>query len=295
MIERRTIQRTVELPGTGLFTGKPAVVRLHPRPGGGGITLRRGDAGLPEAQRSPIPANVAHVQQLPGLPGRNTVVGLSPQGPHVITTEHVLSALAGMGITDCDIEITGPEVPMFDGSAAIFTALVLQAGHEVLPGHVDPLRIREVVRVEGQGGAWIEARPREIAGCSYAYNLDYTGMKGAESFAPQFAKWEGDSLRYIVDVAPARTFCLVPEAMALRQAGLFQHVGPSDMLVLDPSGAPVENTLRFADEPARHKLLDLIGDLALVGRPIQADITASKAGHALNHEMARKLLAAAIP
>ncbi|MCG3124804.1 MAG: UDP-3-O-acyl-N-acetylglucosamine deacetylase [Phycisphaerales bacterium] len=293
MSSRLTIRREVELSGTGLFTAKPARVRLCPARDHG-ISLRRIDANLPEAMRAALPARVSNVQAMPGLPGRNTVLGPAPSAPLFITTEHVLSSLAGLGVTDCLIELDGQELPMFDGSASAFVEAIQSAGLEEIVGRADPLRITEAVRVEGPGGASIVAQPRSTPGCSFSYTLDYAGTAGGEHIPRQTATWDGSAASYTAGVAPARTFCLAHEAVALRQAGLFLHVTPREMLVLDAAGRPVENTLRFSDEPARHKLLDLIGDLALVGRPIQADITATRAGHALNQEMARRLVAASV-
>ncbi len=278
------------MPGTGLFTAKPAVVRLRPQREPRGIVFATTGPDAPGGRASEVPARIAHLQQVPGLPGRNTVLGGSPAGPFVITTEHILSALTGMGITDCLVELEGMEVPILDGSARVFADLIAHNGAQELGGSLEPIVLGRPLRVEGPGGASIAASPRSQPGCSYTYRLDYSGTPGAEHFQPQSARWDGGEDVYRSQVAPARTFCLVPEALALRKAGLFQHVSPQDMLVLDASGRPVDSTLRFEDEPARHKLLDLIGDMALVGRPIQADITAHRAGHALNHAMCRMII-----
>lgn len=292
MHTRATVGSSIELTGVGLFTAKPALLRILPRPEGGGLAFRCRAPGV--ATPIDIDASVSSLIQLPGLPGRNTVLGKSVQGPMAITTEHVLSACVGLGVTDAVLELEGPEVPMFDGSALPFAEAILRAGVVPLESVLEPLSITATVEVRGPGGARLTATPRSDPGCSYAYTLEYAGMPGAEKFALQTAEWDGTPEQYLRDVAPARTFCLVPEAMALRQAGLFLHVTPREMLVLNLDGSPVENTLRFPTEPARHKLLDLIGDLALVGRPIQADITAVRGGHALNHELARELLQAAV-
>jgi UDP-3-O-acyl N-acetylglucosamine deacetylase len=309
MIPRRTIASSVELSGAGLFTAKPAKLRLRPLPAGigRGIVFRRAEPAESASGSSPgeaasvdIPARIERLAALPGLPGRNTVLAAAPRGPFVVTTEHVLSALAGLGVTDCLIELVGDEVPMFDGSASPFTDAILRAG--VVERSVQsadeiaastPITLAEPIKVEGPHGSRIVLSPRSSPGASFSYTLDYTGVPGAEGIVLQTARWGGDSRSYMGEIAPARTFCLVPEATAMREAGLMRHVTPRDMLVLDSHGVPVENELRFDDEPARHKLLDLIGDLALVGRPIQADIAAFKSGHALNHEAARRLLAIA--
>lgn len=289
-MERLTLDSPVECTGVGLFTAKPAKVTLSPATGPTGLRMRRSDDGVPEAGRAWFEVDVKNVQQMPNLPGRNTVLGVG--GPLAITTEHILSALVGLGITDCDIELDGPEFPMFDGSSADFVDAIDDVGTLGMEIDIKPLTITAPVTVSS-GNATITATPRTKPGCTFTYKLDYTGMPGAGSIRPQSATWDGSPEVYREEIAPARTFCLVHEAQAMRQAGLFLHVTPEDMLVLDSNGRPVDNELHFDDEPARHKLLDLIGDLALVGRPIQADIVATRAGHALNQEMAKALIAAA--
>src|SRR5690606_8732256 len=138
-----------------------------------------------------------------------------------------------------------------------------------------------------RGEASITALPRQTSGWSVRYELDY-GPGGP--MLPQAAVWDGTAAMYTREIAPARTFCTDREAEAMRRAGLFANLSPREMLVIGPDG-PIENTCRFENEPARHKLLDVIGDLSLVGRPIQADIVARRSGHALNHELARLLAA----
>lgn len=290
MMERLTLDGPVECAGVGLFTAKPAKVTLLPATGPTGFRIRRTDAGVPEAARAWFEVHAKNLQPMPNLPGRNTVLGVG--GAVAITTEHVLSALAGLRITDCDIELEGPEFPMFDGSSADYVDAIDDVGTLGMEIEVAPLTITAPVTVRS-GNATITATPRTKPGCTFTYELDYSGVQGAEGIRPQSAVWDGTPEAYRDEIAPARTYCLIHEAQALRQAGLFRHVTPEDMLVLDRSGKPVDNELHFDDEPARHKLLDLIGDLVLVGRPIQADIVATRAGHALNHEMAKALLSAA--
>ena len=154
-----------------------------------------------------------------------------------------------------------------------------------LDAPIEPITPSRPLRVESEdAGASITIEPSDTP--SYTYTLDY----GPDSpIAPATAHWAGDPDRFEHEIAPARTFCLEREAQAMRQLGLFEHLSPQDMLVFGPRG-PIDNTLRFPDEPARHKLLDLIGDLALAGRPIRAKITAVRSGHALNHAAARALL-----
>ena len=280
----RTVATRASVTGVGLFTAKPVTLTFIPAAAGDGVRFRRTDLpGRPE-----IAAVAANAVTDPGVLGmrlprplRNTVLAVGQAA--VVTTEHVLSALVGVGITDCTIELDAAEAPIADGSAAPFAGALLAAGLVDLPAHAQPVALDREITVEGPGGARITARPSPAP--RLTYHLDYG--PGAP-ISPQSASWSPDD-DYAALVAPARTFCLQEEAVALRAAGLFTHLSTRDMLVIGPAG-PVENTLRFPDEPARHKLLDLIGDVALVGRPILADITASRSGHALNLALALALL-----
>ncbi len=277
-IPRRTLAAPASIPGRGLFTGKACTFTIAPAGPGSGIVLRR--AG------GTIPATIAHLAPQPaGMPARNTIIA-GPAGPF-ITTEHALSALVGLGVTDAVLDLDAPEFPIGDGSAAFIVQAVLRAGLRELPGTIAPMTLTREITVEGAGSR-ITARPRSAPGCSYTYELDY----GPDTPIPaQRASFEllPRSTDYAQAVAPARTFCLQAEAEQMRAAGLFEGLSPRDLLVIGPDG-PIDNAYRFENEPARHKLLDLIGDLALVGRPIQADITATRAGHALNHQLARALV-----
>lgn len=281
MTARRTLAGPASVSGRGLFTGAPASVRMTPAPAGNGVSMRRADiAGAPA-----FPATIASLAQGPAaLPGRNTCLG--PQGAPIMTVEHVLSALSACGITDALIEVAGPEVPILDGSAAPFVEAILAAGTRALDGNAEPLTLSRPVRVEGPGGASITATPGARA--ELVYELDYGS---GSPIARQTAAFEPGVTDYAHAIAPARTFCLEAEARAMRDAGLFTHLGPRDMLVIGPAG-PIENAYRLPEEPARHKLLDLIGDLSLVGRPVRARIVAVRSGHALAHAMCRALLAA---
>lgn len=288
----RTLSRSAEFQGTGLFTAAKASFSVHPAPVGSGITFHRQDP--PHA--GTIAATVAHVA-LPGvgplakLPSRNTVL-LSPPACFVATIEHIMSALAGLGIPDASISISGPEVPILDGSAIEFVNALLAAS-SATGTRPAPITISAPVSVSDGKGGTITATPRATPGTGYEYRLDYGP---AFPTLTQAAAWDSAPADaadvYAREIAPARTFCLLPEAQALRAAGLFAHVGPSEMLVIGPDGSPIENAFRFPNEPARHKLLDLIGDVGLLGRPLQADIVSIRGGHALTHELCRAVLAA---
>jgi UDP-3-O-acyl N-acetylglucosamine deacetylase len=286
MPTRQTLAQPVEIAGTGLFTGRPVVLRIAPTAAGTGVTFARAGA------EAPISAHIASLApQPPGIPARNTSLAAAP-GATILTVEHLLSALVGLNITDALIEVDGPEIPIGDGSAAIFVEALARAGTRLLESQIEPLTIDREIVVES-GGSRITARPRATPGCRYTFELDYgPGPIGAQTATFEMDSTEGSAARYTAEIAPARTFCLQAEAEAMRAMGLFTSLTPRDMLVFGPEG-PIENTLRFTNEPARHKLLDLIGDLALTARPLQMDITATRAGHALNHAMARALLEAA--
>ncbi len=284
---RRTLARGARVEGVGLFTAAAARCTIRPSGPGTGVLLRRSDVpGAP-----PFPAALASLSDRPVHPAFRAIdprcTTLGPAHAGVSTVEHVLSALAGLGVTDALVEVSGPELPILDGSAAPFVGAILDAGlHEIAPPSA-PIRLRAPVVVEA-GGATIAAEPADAFSASYS--LDY----GPGSPVPaQRAEWSGDPSAYAAEIAPARTFCLRAEAEAMRAAGLFAHLTPRDMLVLDAAG-PIDNTLRFPDEPARHKLLDLIGDLALLGRPLLARVRAERSGHALTHRLTGAILDAAL-
>lgn len=280
-IHRRTLAAPATLQGVGLFTAKPASLTIHPAKPGAGLRfqLAHEEALAHIASLSSSPIHHAFAS----LPPRCTCLAL-PSG-QIGTVEHLLSALTALGVTDALITLDANEVPILDGSALPFVQAILDAGLSTLEQTIKPLFPPRPFRIEGDdASAYIEIHPDPSP--SYRYDLDY----GASSPIPRSsATWSADPDDYAANIAPARTFCLEREAIAMRQLGLFTHLTPTDMLVIGPRG-PIDNTLRFPDEPARHKLLDLIGDLALVGRPIAARIHAVRSGHALNHAAARALL-----
>lgn len=276
---RRTIARSIVIEGSGLFTGAKARVELSGAPVGTGLCFQPPGARV-HVELVPKDGSEAPAR---GLTARCTA--LARDGWRVLTVEHLLSACAGLGVTDLHIAITGPEVPILDGSALAFADALQTAEIVTLDGPAPALRPREAVEVRDGGGSWIRATP--APGFTAEYGLDYG--PGAPLRA-HTARWEGDALSYMREIAPARTFCLEHEALALRGLGLFQGLTTRDMLVIGPDGAPIDNSFRFPDEPARHKLLDLIGDLALLGVPLAAHVQAHRSGHALTHTLCRRLL-----
>lgn len=279
--------------GTGLFTARDATITIRPAPAGHGLVFRRID--LP--QSPPIPALATNGTNDPRLPGRNTTLIADPRRPAsatnatIATVEHVLSALAGLGVTEAIVEIDGPEVPIGDGSALPFVEAIDRAGLVELPGSavraIELDRRIEVPDARTPGGPVVLLEPAADlgpqSGLWLSYELDYGPDSG---IAPSTVAFSISPAIYRSEIAPARTFCLDHEARTLQAAGYFPHVTPRDLLVLDTKGQPIENEFRFADEPARHKLLDLLGDLTLAGRPLRGRVTARRSGHALNRAAA---------
>ena len=272
---QHTIARTVSFSGRGLFTGQPVNVKFEPAPANHGIVFARTDhRGIQ------IPASVEHVVRQE----RRTTLR---NGKAVVETcEHCMSALAGLQIDNVRIEVDGDELPGGDGSARPFTEVLQQAGitEETAPRHRFKITHPVVVR---EGSATLAAVPCEEPNMPILYELDYGPNSAIGRQVMAFDSTQDD---YSKQLAPARTFLLENEAHALQKAGLGKHLSEQDVLVIGSSGPIGGNAFRFQDEPVRHKLMDLIGDLYLLGTPIQGRIIAYRSGHLLNHALVRKLL-----
>ncbi len=274
---QHTISREVELVGHGLFSGEPVSMRVRPGAPNTGIWFVRTDQS-PPTRIAALVENVSKRSRRTSL--RNGTVAIE-------TVEHCLGACSGLGIDNLQIELDANELPGLDGSSIGFVRELRNAGiceqDAVRQHHV----ITEVARVVDGDRELIALPPidPDSTALEIAYDLDY----GPDSPIGQ------QSHRVVVtpecfeaNIAPARTFVLEAEAEALRANGLGAHLSYGDILVLGRDG-PIENRFRFPDECVRHKILDLIGDLALVGQPIVGRIHARKSGHALNHALARAL------
>lgn len=261
----------IAVSGPSLFAAAPCRVVLHPADGQGIF--------FEDTKGTRAPALIDHVVAATGpLGGRNTV--LAREDFSIATVEHLLSALAGLGIWNARCVVDAGELPILDGSALAFA----QAASRLARSVPAPITLSRALRVEDASGAWIEASPADAI--EYRYELRYPAGSGLPD---QDFVWRGDSAAYLEAIAPARTFSLEREAIAMKQAGLFPHLTAKDMLVIAPDGEAIENRLRFPDEPVRHKLLDLIGDLALLGRPLRARVVAHKSSHALTHQLCRAI------
>ena len=280
-MNRRTVARTATIKGLGLFTGAQSEAVIGPASAGEGITFIHKNTRIPAkiTNRSSSP-----IAAFKNLPARHTC--LATNNAKAITTEHLLAALAGLGITDAIISLGDQgEVPIDDGSALCFVHEIMNAGTTELEGVINPIVPTETISVS-QGGASIIIEPAQTITYTYNYEPDSNSP-----LRRQAATWEGSPDDFMTKVAPARTFSFKHEAEQMQSLGLFAAFTPKDLLVLDEDGIPINNEFRFDNEPARHKLLDLVGDLALAGAPLIGKVTAMKSGHALNHELARKLAA----
>ena len=207
---------------------------------------------------------------------------LSAHGVSIGTVEHVLSAAAGEGLDNCRIEVEGPEIPILDGSALPFVRLFHAAGFERQNARVSPLSFDHSVRVE-RGDRSVRYEP-DGAGLTITYEIDFPHkVVGRQQLSVAIRPEE-----YSARIAPARTFGFARDVEAMRARGLARGGSLHNAVVLDDEGV-ASGPLRFRDEFVRHKILDLLGDLALLGRPLTGKIYAHKAGHALHIEFARAL------
>ena len=260
--------------GVGLHSGADAAVRFLPASAGTGLVFRKASSG------QEIPARAANVTDT----SRCTRLGAG--GLEIQTVEHVLSALAGLGVDDAVIEFEGPEMPAADGSAAPFVPLLLEAGRTAQPGPgAAPITLDAPLFI-AEGEATLAAFPADHFEATVV--LDYPRHAYLGTQAARFVAGRDD---YAAWVAPARTFGFVAELEALKARGLALGATRDNAVALGRDG--YETPLRFPDELARHKVLDLIGDLALAGRPLHARILALMPGHTLNTRLAGLLAAQA--
>jgi UDP-3-O-[3-hydroxymyristoyl] N-acetylglucosamine deacetylase/3-hydroxyacyl-[acyl-carrier-protein] dehydratase len=278
---QKTIASEVRLAGRGLFGGEDAKVTFKPAEAGTGRVFVRTD--LPDPVRiAAIPVNV--VPQ-----GRRTTLGVG--SATVETVEHVLAAIHALGIDNILIEIEGRELPSMDAGSAEFVRALNKAGiiEQQVPARELVIQ-KEIYVSDPNSEAAIYALPSPSAGLQITYDCDYSGHTGLprQSYSCQL-----NPLTFEKNIAPSRTFLLETEAKRLVAAGIGTHLTPKDVLVINSDG-PIRNNYKFPDECARHKTLDLIGDLAMVGRHISGRIVAYKSGHTLNQQLAKRLYTLAL-
>jgi len=261
-MRQHTIKKAVSFEGVGLHSGKPARVTLSPAPEDTGIVFRTGADRIAAAPESVVNSHWA------------TTIGKN--GTRVQTVEHLLAAAAGLGIDNLEVEVDGPEIPAGDGSARPFVTLLAAAGRNQQSARRRPLTLPYPLRV-GKGGRWIHIVPAPTFRISYTLDNDHPaiGMQALSCVPTE------DS--FVDDYAPARTYGFLKDLGAMRKHGLALGGSLDNAIVVGKRGTL--NGLRYRDEFVRHKVLDLIGDLALLGRPIQGHVIARNAGHALNFEL----------
>lgn len=273
---QRTICQPVAVQGIGYWSGRPVKVEFRPAPADSGITFVRDDLG-PAAR---VPARAEYRINVP----RRT--NLNCQGVQVDMVEHILATLAGLQIDNCDVGVDQVEMPGCDGSALEFVKAIASVSNIEQSREVSRLEITETVR-HTFGDTWIEARPSHTGDYTVQFELDYPSDPVIGHQMAHFAVTPDEFRR---EIAPCRTFVLQREAEDLVRRGLGTQVTPHDLLVFDSCG-PVDNQLRFTNECARHKLLDVIGDMALTGCEIVGQIVAYRSGHRLHAALAEELTA----
>lgn len=291
-----TIAAPITLSGPSLQSHKTSTVTIAPAEKGTGITLARTDI-----LSSPVRVSTKIMVSTRDV--RTTSLLISPPTDRplmVHTVEHFLSALYGMGITDVHMTVDGEYMPILDGSCQPIVAAMQEVGIATDGLKPKVLTVDEPIIIQDESDPLvsIEIRPRTAIGCRFRYDFftqrPVAGADGTFRTLDQSCIWEGDAFTYARELSPARTFSFKIEVDAFTKAGQFTHFTPKDLLVIDDvTGHPIQNMYRYKNELARHKLLDLVGDLALVGCRLQVDISARRSGHALNHLAAKALAAKA--
>ncbi len=275
---RKTLKAPIGCMGDGLHSGRRISLTMHPAAAGAGIQFRRTDLGVD------IPARFDFVTDTRLC---TTITAPTTPAARISTIEHIMAALAGAGIDDAIIEVDGSEIPILDGSAAPFLFLIDCAGiaTSAAPRHM--IEVLRPVRVEDGRGAFAELHPNSEAAFDATLEIDYPNT----AIGHQALDFRLTPEAFRANVADSRTFGLAQDVARLHEAGLAlggsldNAVVVDGMTILNPGG------LRHADEFIRHKVLDMVGDLALAGAPLRARFIGSRSGHALNNQLLRALFA----
>jgi len=276
MLRQRSLKSVISASGVGLHTGQKVRLTLRPAPPDTGIVFRRVD--LPSPVDIPARADLVGETRLSSC--------LVHQGAKVYTVEHLMSALGGLGIDNAYADLDASELPIMDGSASPFVLLIQQAGIEQQAAPKRFLRVKRRVEVK-EGDKWARLDPFDGYKLSFSIEFRHPVIeRSTQSVEVNFAETS-----YLKEIARARTFGFMHEVEDLRDNGLALGGGLDNAVVLDEYRVLNAEGLRFADEFIRHKLLDAIGDLYLLGRPLLGAFSAHKSGHALNNKLMRALLA----
>jgi UDP-3-O-[3-hydroxymyristoyl] N-acetylglucosamine deacetylase len=272
-MHRKTLNAPVAIEGIGLHSGIYTRVELRPAAAGSGLAFIRSDL---DGMRIPALQSSTTALDYATSVGRDDV--------SVGTVEHLLAAIVAAGITDLDIVVDGTEVPIIDGSALPFIHLIEAAGTRELDATIEPIRILEPIEVR-DGDKFVRIEPTRGNHLQIRYNVDFAHP----AIGKQSMKLELNAESFTKKVAGARTFGFLRDVEKMRAAGLARGGSVENCIVLDDHRV-INGALRYADEFVRHKVLDLIGDLALLGRPVVGEISASRAGHALHSRFVAAVL-----
>jgi UDP-3-O-[3-hydroxymyristoyl] N-acetylglucosamine deacetylase len=270
-VYEQTIRSTAECTGVGLHSGAPVHLRILPAPSSTGIVFRRTDLDGFEVEA--VGRNVARVSY---------ATSLMKKGVLISTTEHLLSAFVGMGIDNATVELDNLELPILDGSAQPFVDLIRHAGVRKQRRARSYLRVLRSLELR-EGNKFIGIYPSDRYSVSYTIDFPHP-LIGRESQTVELTNGQ-----YVNEIASARTFGFLHEAEIMRQQGLIRGASEDNAIVLTRDGV-VNPPLRFADEFVRHKILDLVGDLALIGRRVLGNVVADRAGHAMHTALVSRLL-----
>ena len=276
MIKQRTLKNSIKATGVGLHTGEKIVLNLRPAPVNTGVVFRRTDLTPPVS----IKATAENVGDT------SLSTSLIENGVRISTVEHLLSAVAGIGIDNLFVDVNGPEVPIMDGSAAPFVFLIQSGGIKEQSVAKRFIRIRKQVEVK-DGDKWARFEPFDGFRVGFCIDFDHP------AFAPenQVAELDFSTTSFVKEVSRARTFGFMRDIEMLRGRKLAQGVSLDNAIGLDDYRVLNEDGLRYEDEFVKHKILDAIGDLYLLGHSLIGAFRGFKSGHALNNQLLRTLLA----
>ncbi|MBU5617610.1 UDP-3-O-acyl-N-acetylglucosamine deacetylase [Psychrobacter sp. TAE2020] len=274
-MNQRTIKTAIAITGIGLHSGEPVDLEFHPQPINTGVVFERSDI----IGSAPIPASAFLVQDT--MMSSNLVFG----GTRVGTVEHLLSAIAGVGVDNLLIRVSASEIPIMDGSASPFVGLLLQAGFREQEAAKRFLRIVKPVKVKVDD-KWAELRPYDGFELNFEIDFDHPAFDKNQ----QHAQLCFSTQNFIEELSSARTFGFLSDIETLRSNNLALGGSMDNAIVIDDAKILNAEGLRYADEFVRHKILDALGDLYLIGYPIIGRFNAYKSGHALNNLLVREIL-----
>ncbi len=271
MKRQSTLKKTSSCVGVGLHSGKEVTLSLKPSSANTGIVFQRVDA-----DNLQIPATVEYLSHI------NHATCLARNGVQIGTVEHLLAALRALEIDNVIVELDGPEVPIMDGSSAPFIYLIHEAGIRLLSSPQQIIKITQPITVTEEGRS-ITAYPSNGLRLSYTINFDHPLLRHQEYSV------DIEETSFINEIAPGRTFGFLKDVEIMRQKGLAVGGSLDNAVVLGETGV-LNNPLRFPDEFVRHKILDLLGDLVLLGKPLHAHVVATRAGHEIHTKLVQSIL-----